>query len=102
MAHDKTAFWSGHLAAQADSGLTQKAYCQAHGLARKSFGHWKRRLSAEPPAPAPPTWLPVTVAAEPPVGAAAIVVRLGDGLSIELPTDFDAATLSRLLSVMRP
>jgi hypothetical protein len=101
MAQDRAIVWQGHLAAQAGSGLTQTAYCPAHGLARKSFNNWKRRLSAETTAPTASTWLPVAVAADPPVGQAGLTVRLPDGVAIELPADFSEAALVRLLAVVR-
>jgi hypothetical protein len=101
MAQDRMTFWQGHLAAQASSGLTQAAYCKAHGLARKSFYNWKRRLSTEPAAPSAAGWLPVAIAAEPSAGQAGLTVRLPDGLAIDVPADFSETVLRRLLAVVR-
>jgi hypothetical protein len=101
MAQDRTTFWQEHLAAQASSGLTQAVYCNAHGLARKSFYNWKRRLLAPPSASSAVDWLPVAIAADPPVRPAGLTVRLPDGLAIDVPTDFSEAALLRLRAVVR-
>jgi len=38
--------WLAILSAFADSGLSQKAFCEREGLAPRTFGYWKRRLAA--------------------------------------------------------
>jgi hypothetical protein len=35
------------LEAQASSGLSKKAFCEAHGLAPSMFYYWQRRVSLE-------------------------------------------------------
>ncbi|WP_084511534.1 IS66 family insertion sequence element accessory protein TnpA, partial [Desulfatibacillum aliphaticivorans] len=40
----KRRFWEHHLARCRQSGLTQKAYCQKHGLKLHQFYYWKKRL----------------------------------------------------------
>ncbi len=36
-------FWRKHLEAWGQSGLTQVAYCERHGLSEKSFYRWRRK-----------------------------------------------------------
>ena len=40
----KERFWRKHVADQARSGLTARAYCEAHGLSEHSFYGWRREL----------------------------------------------------------
>jgi hypothetical protein len=39
--------WGELLAEQAQSGLSQRRFCERHDLSYSSFGHWKRRLGAD-------------------------------------------------------
>lgn len=43
---DKRRFWERHLEQCRQSGLTQKGYCQEHGLKRHQFYYWKKRLGS--------------------------------------------------------
>ena len=36
-------FWRGHLEGWRQSGLTQVAYCAAHGLSIKTFTRWRSK-----------------------------------------------------------
>ncbi len=38
--------WQQLIDQQALSSLTQKAFCQEHGIRLATFGYWKRKLSA--------------------------------------------------------
>jgi len=38
------ALWCGHFEAWRLSGLTQREYCERHGLSLKSFGNWRGQL----------------------------------------------------------
>ncbi|MBM3565341.1 MAG: transposase [Alphaproteobacteria bacterium] len=40
-------FWRGHFEVWRLSGLTQRDYCQQHGLSLKSFGNWRGQLKRE-------------------------------------------------------
>lgn len=43
--HDQVlAYWRGHSEAWKLSGLTQKGYCERHGISLKSFGNWRAQL----------------------------------------------------------
>ena len=41
------AFWRSHFEVWAVSGLTQRDYCDRHGLNLKSFGNWRAQLKRE-------------------------------------------------------
>ena len=41
------ASWRRHIEAWSRSGLSQAEYCRRHGLQRKAFSRWKRRLEQE-------------------------------------------------------
>jgi transposase len=41
------ALWRGHFEAWRLSGLTQREYCERHGLSLKSFGNWRGQLKRE-------------------------------------------------------
>ncbi len=45
---DRRDFWQGHVDAWWESGRTQRAYCQEHGLCEAQFSHWKGRLRKGP------------------------------------------------------
>ena len=40
--------WKRLIAEHAHSGLSQRAFCERHGISSSSFGSWKRRLEAAP------------------------------------------------------
>jgi transposase len=41
------AFWRSHFEVWALSGLTQREYCERHGLSLKNFGNWRAQLKRE-------------------------------------------------------
>jgi transposase len=41
------AFWRSHFDVWRLSGLTQRDYCERHGLSLKSFGNWRAQLKRE-------------------------------------------------------
>lgn len=89
--------WRKHVADQGRSGLTARAYCQAHGLSEHSFYGWRRELlerdrEAEPSAP-PFTEAPFTEAPFTEVvltGAASVASSV---LQIHLPSHFLSARI---------
>ena len=38
--------WAGHVAAWRGSGLSQREYCDRHGLVKGTMSHWVWRLKA--------------------------------------------------------
>ncbi len=106
-------FWQAHIKAWSESSLTQRAYCQAHGLSEAQFSHWKPRLRKKGQrqrAKAP--LVPLKVIEEVPSetereevrGAASdageLALVFGNGLRLEISDGFDAATLRRVLEVL--
>lgn len=81
--------WRTLIAEQAESGLSQEAFCKEKRLALSTFANWKRRLAAsEPviedePAPDPTTWIDLGN-----LGARSsgwdIELDLGDGVCLRL------------------
>ena len=45
MRHDRK-FWRRHVDAWRGSGLSQKAYCERHGLVYGTMNYWKRKLQS--------------------------------------------------------
>ena len=63
-AGEREALWRRHVEAWQVSGVTQRAYCEEHGLKAASLGYWRQRLAKESggvvAAAAPVTLVPVT------------------------------------------
>lgn len=45
---DRRQRWRAHVDAQAAGPLSQRRYCERHGLAYSSFTYWRRRLRPGP------------------------------------------------------
>lgn len=79
----KSRMWQGHVDGWQQSGLSQRNYCQRHGLAVSTFQLWRRRLVAERVSSRPGCLelvpVPNVLPSEPAVqsGSAAIVVCVG-------------------------
>lgn len=50
-AGQKKRFWREHVERWTRGGLTQRDYCQQHGLAMSTFQLWRRRLATAAPEP---------------------------------------------------
>lgn len=113
--------WRERLAAWRQSGLSQQAFCQAHGFSVSSFSHWKSKLARRdggrgPEAavekravvedPAPLRWTEVRVGrsgGEIPLRdreSSGFEIVMARGCSVRLGADFDAEALRRLLVVL--
>ena len=95
------------IAQQLASGMTQRAFAASIGMKMGTFTWWKREITrrdrrrAEPPQEErAPTFLPVEVRAGASVPATPLSVRVGD-LHIDVPADFDAAHLGRVVAAVR-
>jgi hypothetical protein len=78
-------YWQKHLAAWAQSDLTQEAYCTQNGLSTKSFYRWRhKQKDALAAAQSSLTLVPVSVVGTASTGS---VIRLHSpgGWRIELP-----------------
>lgn len=108
---EKRRFWLSHLEAWRDSGLSMAGYARQAGISSKSLGYWhgKTRHESAPAATTQrPRLLPVSVAAttapdtsEPSASSdAGLCLVTRQGQRVEITTDFDPATLQRLLAVL--
>lgn len=86
--HRRTpAQWQQLIEAQQASGLSQKAFCQENGIAKATFGYWKRKLKQEQCAaqsPSPWVELPQLDAALSSAGRWQIELDLGNGVCLRL------------------
>jgi hypothetical protein len=90
-------FWNRHVEAWSHSGLTQAAYCKAHGLTRKSFYRWRgiaKKATAKPSSKSSLTLVPISVAAAAIGGT--VQLHSPGGWKVELPKG-DASWLADLL-----
>ena len=92
--------WLERVQSWQHSGLTQKAFCQQHGLGLASFHRWRAIAMREgkPADSSVVTFLPVNVV-EP--GAADLTMVINDSLRIEIPVGFDLATLRQVVQALQ-
>ena len=92
--------WLERIQSWKHSGLTQKAYCQQHGLGLASFRRWRHIAMREggPEGSSVVTFLPVNVV-EP--GTANLAVVINDTLRIEIESDFDPHTLRQVVRALQ-
>jgi transposase len=90
--------WRRWIARWQTSGLSVAAFCARHDLATASFYAWRRTLQRRDAPPAP--FVPVQLVDDP-TPAGPLEVVLADGRVVRVPPGFDAATLRRLLAVLR-
>ena len=100
----KEAGWRKHIRAQAGSGLSIEAYCRQHDLRAYGFYWWRRELSrrdAQPPLRRA-TFVPVTVATQPPVpaGTGRIEIILSGGRRVRVMGSVDKRMLADVLAVL--
>ena len=43
----KEDFWRSHIAGWRESGLSQREYCQGHGLSKSALGWWRTKLTRQ-------------------------------------------------------
>src|SRR5512135_3845183 len=96
----KEQYWRKILARWQTSGLTVRAYCEAHNLSQPSFYWWRPEIQRRDRVQT--QFLPVRVVAEAVVSdndSSAIEVVLSNGRCLRVRPGFDRATLVRLLDV---
>ena len=76
--------WQRLITEQQCSHLSQKAYCQEHGLGLSTFQYWKRKLTtAGLPVPPADAWLELPSAADGSLVAGwDIELELGNGICL--------------------
>ena len=74
--------WQRLIDEQAQSGLTQAAFCEAQGLSLASFGNWKRRLTTGESIEQP--WFELGALSDAGPSSWDIELQLGDGICLRL------------------
>ena len=99
-AQNRAARWMAHVQQWRESGLAKSRYCRENGLALSTFQYWitKSRPSSggESAAISALVALPFTLALKAP----SIGLMVSNRYAMDIPADFDEATLARLLSVL--
>ena len=87
-----------HIEAWQKSGMTQRAYCRAHGLNTKTFGNWVRKYRVDQ-VMCSPALIPVTIK---PMPMPESTLRLrGQGKHVlELPSTVSPLWLGELLKCL--
>ena len=97
--------WTELVAEYERDTLTQRAFCERHGLVLSSFARWRRRLleeRAESPAP----FVRVSLAADrprspaPELSSSVLRVRLPSGVCIEGVSAANAALVAELVRAL--
>jgi hypothetical protein len=93
--------WQRHVEAWRESGLSQADYCQQQELNRKTFSVWTRRVQGDfsLDKDAPLELLPVQLEPSAPVvnTPASVMLRLANGVQLELSTAASPGWLAELL-----
>lgn len=92
-------YWTRHIEAWKESGLSQRGYCKREGIAVSTLQWWCRRLRERDPAEAP-RLVPVAVAAIPDVPDEPIEVVLLSGRRLRLAAPRDETELARLVRLL--
>ena len=99
-AQNRAARWMAHVQQWRESGLGKTRYCRENGLALSTFQYWVTKSgpssggeSASIPALVP---LSFTFASKSP----SIGLMVSNRYAMDIPANFDEATLARLLSVL--
>jgi len=90
------------------SGLTQRAYCERHGMSLASLRRWREIFRSEREGAGAPSGkrlrlVPVRLLDDEPcpVQGKGLTLVLSDGVRLEVTPGFDEATLRRVLGVLR-
>ncbi|GAC40799.1 hypothetical protein PPOP_0126 [Paenibacillus popilliae ATCC 14706] len=91
---ERRQLWQDRLRQQGESGLSPAQWCDAHGIKRRQFQDWQRRLATASASPDQARWVAVTLQPDTPPSAKALVIRVGPatievtpGVSLEWLTD---------------
>jgi len=98
-------WYAAVLDAQKSSGLTMADFLVETGISNSSLYKWRQRLISEaghiPQKPVATEFIEVKLARQPSTGASHMTVRMaGNRHGIEVPHDFDADALRRLVEVL--
>jgi hypothetical protein len=90
-------FWRQLIAAQQQSGMSARAFCQQRRTSEYSFYHWRKRLAEQ----LPMKFALVETSRSAPAAVAAVEVILASGERLRIAPGIEAATLRLVLSVLR-
>jgi transposase-like protein len=91
------AFWTRHVTALEQSGLSMVDYCRWHGLDYGTLADWRRRLGVDQkrrPTPVP-SLVPIMVETTAPTML--IEIRVGTQVTVSVPSSVDPSWLGELL-----
>ncbi|ETW95815.1 MAG: hypothetical protein ETSY2_47545 [Candidatus Entotheonella gemina] len=94
--------WHERIQSWRDSGLTQSAWCQQHGIRASKFGYWKRKLETPPSEkPMPHSSGFVQAISQPdsaaPSGMAPLSIILPNGVTVSGIDDSNLSLVQRLV-----
>ena len=92
--------WSRLVAEWQASGQSRRAFAVRKGISPATFSWWCSRLGSAPAGRPAAELVPVRVVPEEPGAVDSFRILLPDGVGIEVPADFAAADLQRLLEVL--
>ena len=98
----KSDVWQKHLQSQRESGLSQQAYCQQHGLKSHQFWYWKRKLEGpkrQSTKPSSSVFVPVSLAS--PVSNPGLSITLPNGISLSGIAEHNHHIVQQLMKVLK-
>ncbi len=100
----KRKMWRARVKAWRCSGLMQSEYCRHNHLNQQQFSYWKNIFDSDQQSrPGAFVPVPVPMLIEPPPAPqsnSGIIVRLANGIGIELSSDFTATTLIKAVAAL--
>jgi hypothetical protein len=94
-------YFGEHVRRWQESGLTQREYCRVEGLVVSAFGYWKRKLCGAGEGEEAAELVEVACSGIRETTSGAVVLRIGDRLSIVVKEDTDEVLLERVLRMMK-
>ena len=98
MLENERKYWLKLIAEQEASGQNVRAFCREHGIGEYSFYRWRRRLQQSGPVRFALLETAPAVAASP---DSALELMLKNGERLRIGNQVEAATLRRVLEVVR-
>ena len=92
--------WRWRVSSWKSSGLTSKQYATREGVNAGTLSYWAAELRRRDKAKGVPPLTFVEVSPEAPSSTARFEVELPTGVRVQVPIDFNAAALRRLLAVL--
>ncbi|RAU90855.1 IS66 family insertion sequence element accessory protein TnpA [Paenibacillus sp. YN15] len=97
---ERRRIWQEHLHQQAESGLPAGEWCEAHGIKRRQFQDWQRRLASSSSSESPKAhWVSLPLQTDPLASPNVLLVRVG-AATIEVPTGFSPELLTDVVRAL--